>query len=66
MFINGIPVSISEDGSKPVLVFSGKYADGTSAEFYADYADDLVVNGFTLGNLDDFTNDIECSFAGGC
>jgi hypothetical protein len=36
VFSNGIPVSISEDGSKPVLVFSGKYADGTLAEFYAD------------------------------
>ena len=66
VFSNGIPVSISEDGSKPVLVFSGKYADGTLAEFYADYADDLVVSGYTLGNLDEFTNDIECSFAGGC
>ena len=66
MFSNGIPVSISEDDSKPVLVFKGKYADGTLAEFYADYADDLDVSGYTLGNLDDFTSDIECSFAGGC
>ena len=66
VFNNGIPVSISEDGSKPVLVFSGKYADGTLAEFYADFADDLDVSGYTLGDLDEFINDIECSFAGGC
>jgi hypothetical protein len=48
IFGNGVPVSITEDGAKPVLVFKGEYEDGTSAEFYADYAEGLVVSGLLL------------------